>query len=42
MDLKEKIKRRNQLASMIARHKADNAERAEYARLREEILEETK
>jgi uncharacterized protein YnzC (UPF0291/DUF896 family) len=39
MTLNEKITRRNVLASLIARHKDTNAERAEYHRLREEIIE---
>ena len=37
MTLKEMIQRRNILASLIVRHKADNADRDEYQRLREEI-----
>lgn len=41
MTLKQKIQRRNHLAKLIAMHKADNAERAEYKQLREEVLEAT-
>jgi len=39
MTLQQKIQRRNELAKMIAMHKADNADRDEYQRLRAEIIE---
>lgn len=38
MTLKEKIERRDKLAALIAIHRADNVDRAEYGRLREEIM----
>jgi hypothetical protein len=39
MTLQEKVQRRDYLAKLIAMHKADNAERAEYKALREELKE---